>query len=75
MSEEEREIFNFDINTIDWERYISSFCMGTKKYLLKDNISNLANARQQIRRYFDNNYIVRLSVVTTLFTHCISFFL
>lgn len=50
LSEEDRRTFPFDLTSIDWKRYIEIFCMGTKKYLLKDNMSNLDRARQHIKR-------------------------
>ena len=50
MTDGDREVFNFDMTTFTWEKYISVFCMGTKKYLLNDKLSNLQRARQQIKR-------------------------
>ena len=50
LSDEDRNTFNFDLKTIDWDTYIDSFCMGTKKYMLKEDVANLPAARRQIRR-------------------------
>ena len=41
------------MTSLDWDKYISTFCMGTKKYLLNDNMSNLHKARQKLKRYND----------------------
>ena len=41
------------MTSFDWDKYISTFCMGTKKYILNDNMSNLHHARQKLKRYND----------------------
>ena len=51
MTEEEKATFNFDLKTIEWDKYIDHFCMGTKKYMLKEDVANLPAARRQIIRY------------------------
>ena len=51
MSEEDLREFNFDLKSMDWDVYIDRFCMGTKKYLLKEDVANLPSARRQITRY------------------------
>ncbi len=43
-------MFNFDLRDLDWEEYINIFCMGTKRYLLKEDMANLPRARQQMKR-------------------------
>jgi fatty acyl-CoA reductase len=56
MSNEDRQTFNFDVNCINWTSYVERFCMGTKKYLLKDDPRNLQKARQQITRLRNIRY-------------------
>lgn len=51
MSEEDKGMFKFDLCTIDWEKYIKDFCMGTKLYLLNEEKANLPLARKRLRRY------------------------
>ena len=50
LSKEDKETFNFDVTSFDWDKYVSIACMGTKKYIFKDDLSNLPCARQNIKR-------------------------
>ena len=50
MSEEDKRLLNFDMRTLDWPKYVEFFCMGTKKYLMKEDLANLPAARRQITR-------------------------
>lgn len=51
MRDTDQEEFNFDPLSIQWKSYVNKFCMGTKKFLVKDDPNNLTQARQQITRY------------------------
>ena len=51
MSEEDKQEFDFDIRSLDWDQYIHDFCMGTKQYLFKEDLANLPVARRQIKRW------------------------
>lgn len=35
MSPVDKEIFNFDVKTINWETCIEDYILGARKYLLK----------------------------------------
>ncbi len=50
MSQEDKSVFGFDIRQLDWEKYIKVFCMGTKWYLLNEDVANLPEARKRLRR-------------------------
>ena len=50
LSKEDKQMFNFDVTSFDWDKYISIGCMGIKKYVFKDDLSNLPRARQNIKR-------------------------
>ena len=51
------QIYDFDISKLQWEKYIDSFCMGTKRYLLNEDLANLPVARRQITRWVLNGTI------------------
>lgn len=36
----DKAIFQFDMNTIDWDEYVITLCMGLRKYILKDGLTN-----------------------------------
>lgn len=51
MSKEDKQEFDFDIRTLNWDQYIHDFCMGTKQYLFNEDLTNLPVARRQIKRW------------------------
>lgn len=53
MSPEDRENFNFDISSLDWEEYLKNYVVGTRRYLFKEDDSTIPEARKCLKkRYF-----------------------
>lgn len=50
MSPADREIFNFDVERLDWDIYFNRYVIGLKKFLLKEDLANLHLAQSRIRR-------------------------
>lgn len=50
MSFKDRELFNFDVLTINWETYFSSFARGLRVYVMRDPMSTLAEGKKKSRR-------------------------
>ncbi|CAI5456164.1 unnamed protein product [Caenorhabditis angaria] len=50
MSTEDKNTYNFDIRTLNWESYLFDYVMGIKKYILKEKIDNVHNARRNLNR-------------------------
>lgn len=50
MSPQDREIFNFDVEKIEWENYLKRFTIGLKTFLLKEDLANLPVAHSRIRK-------------------------
>jgi len=48
LSPEDRKEFDFDVRNIDWTEYLDNYCLGTKKYVLKESMEALPAARQNI---------------------------
>ena len=69
MSEDDQRLFNFDPLSLKWSTYVANFCMGTKKYLLKDDPNNLSRARRQIQRYY---YMYKLNVNLPVYMYVVS---
>ncbi|KOB76816.1 Uncharacterized protein OBRU01_05165 [Operophtera brumata] len=44
LSKTDKTIFNFDIAAIDWDEYIQIWCIGIRKYILKDGLRGTAKA-------------------------------
>lgn len=50
LSREDRQNFGFDFKQIDWDRYIENYCLGVKKYALKESLEDLPQARKRMIR-------------------------
>ena len=44
------QIFNFDVEKIEWEIYLKRFTIGLKTFLLKEDLANLPVAHGRIRK-------------------------
>lgn len=57
MSDQDRKIFYFDVREIEWKKYFDVYVLGTRRFILKDDISTLSIARRNLGRYTtaDNN--------------------
>ncbi|KAF5287179.1 hypothetical protein FQR65_LT12308 [Abscondita terminalis] len=47
LDEEDRKIFGFNMKEIDWDAYASVYVKGARKYLLKESIETLPQARSK----------------------------
>jgi len=52
------QMFNFDVEKIDWDTYFVQFILGLKKYLLKEDLANLPVAQSRIRKYVSQEFSV-----------------
>ncbi|OQV24146.1 Fatty acyl-CoA reductase 1 [Hypsibius exemplaris] len=50
MSSGDREVFYLDAREVHWPSYIENYCLGMKKFLLKEDLDNLPRARRHQRR-------------------------
>lgn len=50
MDPRDREMFNFDIRSIDWRDYNHKFYLGIRKYLLKEDESSIPAARKRMKK-------------------------
>ncbi|KAL8601936.1 hypothetical protein ACOMHN_008428 [Nucella lapillus] len=50
LSNEDKKTFPFDPRTIDWSKYMENYCLGAKRFILKEEISELPRARLQLQR-------------------------
>lgn len=44
------QVFNFDVRQLHWPEYMETYCMGTKKYLLNEELSGLPAARKHLNK-------------------------
>lgn len=45
------QIFNIDVRDLHWKSYIEQYCLGTKKYLLKEDMTRMNVCRKQLSKY------------------------
>lgn len=45
------QTYNFDVRQLNWPEYIENYCIGTKKYVLNEDMSDIPAARQHLRKY------------------------
>lgn len=44
------QMFNFDVRQLHWAEYMENYCMGTKKYVLNEELSGLPAARKHLNK-------------------------
>lgn len=42
--------FNCDISIMNWDSYIENYMFGIRKFVLKDGLESMVNARKALRR-------------------------
>uniref|UniRef100_A0A8C7E3Z9 Fatty acyl-CoA reductase n=1 Tax=Naja naja TaxID=35670 RepID=A0A8C7E3Z9_NAJNA len=50
LNSKDKTLFYFDICQLTWSEYIKDYCLGIKKYLLKEDLAGIPAARQHIRK-------------------------
>ncbi|XP_077399615.1 fatty acyl-CoA reductase 1 [Vanacampus margaritifer] len=63
MSPEDRKTFNFDVRQLNWPEYIENYCIGTKKYVLNEDMSDIPAARQHLRKLRNIRYTFNILLV------------
>ncbi|KYN31582.1 hypothetical protein ALC56_14080 [Trachymyrmex septentrionalis] len=58
---EECSSFDMDIRNVDWDIYLHQYMLGIRKYILKDNLDTLNNAKSRLLR----NNQMRWSVMSS----------
>ncbi|XP_034529544.1 fatty acyl-CoA reductase 1 isoform X3 [Notolabrus celidotus] len=56
LTPEDRKTFNFDVRQLNWPEYIENYCIGTKKYVLNEEMSDIPAARQHLRKLRNIRY-------------------
>lgn len=44
------QVFNFDVRQLNWLEYIENYVLGVKKYLLKEDMAGIPEAKQHLKR-------------------------
>ena len=51
LDEDDKKLFDFNIDELDWDRYFYSYVRGIRLYLLKDDFSTIPQALARYTRY------------------------
>jgi fatty acyl-CoA reductase len=51
MSASDKKTLNIDIRELDWQSYFENYSLGVRKYLLKEDLSKVPQARKNAYRY------------------------
>ncbi|XP_058046540.1 fatty acyl-CoA reductase 2-like [Ahaetulla prasina] len=50
LDPKDKNLFSFDVCQVTWSEYLDNYCLGIKKYLLKEDMAGVPAARQHIRK-------------------------
>lgn len=42
--------FNCDMSNMDWDKYVETYMLGIRNYVLKDDMSSMKSARLKVKR-------------------------
>ena len=73
MNDEDRRLFNCDIKQLDWSDFCRSYVLGVRKFLLKEPMSNLAQARRNLTVTYYRNLALEVGSVA-LAAYCCGLF-
>ncbi|XP_075545891.1 fatty acyl-CoA reductase 1-like [Dermacentor variabilis] len=62
LSPKDKQSFNIDMRSLEWQSYWDQYSLGIRKYIFKAKDSELPNARRHLRRL----YVMRLSLQALL---------
>jgi fatty acyl-CoA reductase len=51
LNEDDKKLFNFNIDKLDWDKYFYSYVRGLRIYLLKDDLSTVPQGLARQKRY------------------------
>ncbi|XP_065348976.1 putative fatty acyl-CoA reductase CG5065 [Cloeon dipterum] len=74
LTQDERECFNTDVKSIQWETYVRDMLLGIRKFILKDDNSTLPAARRHMNRLYWLDRGFRVFVLLMFFWMLISSF-
>ncbi|KAJ7329283.1 hypothetical protein JRQ81_015457, partial [Phrynocephalus forsythii] len=56
LSPKDKKLFCFDVRQLHWSEYIENYCVGTKKYLLNEDMAGIPAAKQHLRKLRNIQY-------------------
>ncbi|XP_069037557.1 fatty acyl-CoA reductase 1 isoform X3 [Lepisosteus oculatus] len=66
LTPEDKKVFNFDVRQLHWAEYMENYCMGTKKYVLNEELSGLPAARKHLNKLRNIRYAFNTILVVLI---------
>ncbi|KAM6435937.1 fatty acyl-CoA reductase 1-like isoform 2-T3 [Liasis olivaceus] len=63
LSPRDKNLFCFDVRQLIWSEYIQSYCLGTKKFLLNEDMAGIPAAKQHIRKLKAIHYALNTTLL------------
>ncbi|XP_031793964.1 fatty acyl-CoA reductase 2 isoform X1 [Sarcophilus harrisii] len=57
LSNEDQKLFDFDVRHLNWLEYTENYCLGIKKYLLKEDMAGIPAAKRHLRMLRNIHYL------------------
>ena len=67
LSVEDREIFYFQLDTLDWFSFIEQYILGTRKFVLKQDPATIPACRKKMYMLWLADRTVKLFMIYLLF--------
>ncbi|XP_074660774.1 fatty acyl-CoA reductase 1-like isoform X2 [Tubulanus polymorphus] len=66
LTPNDKKQFYYDSRALNWPEYIEEYCLGTKKYILNEDLSGLPAARAHLRKLRNIRYAFNTVMVIVL---------
>ncbi|XP_076039102.1 putative fatty acyl-CoA reductase CG5065 isoform X2 [Oratosquilla oratoria] len=74
MSESDQRAFNFAVASLHWPTYMEQYCLGTKRYVMKEELSTLPVARKHLSKmYWLHSAVKGLGVFAAILPFTLSY--
>lgn len=50
LNETDKKCFNFNVNEVNWPKYVEEYWLGVRKFVLKEDPNNLPVAHKHLRK-------------------------
>jgi alcohol-forming fatty acyl-CoA reductase len=70
MNDIDNKLFNIDVRYLHWSQYIEQYCLGTKKYCLKEDMSKMSQCRSQLKRLNRIQNFLQLFIFFSIVKFC-----
>jgi len=66
MTPDDQKVFYFDPRMLHWPTYMANYCQGTRKFILKEDLSNLPVARARLKMLRNIRYVFNTALLVIL---------